>query len=84
MSTTCQQQTMYKLFFDGCSKGNPGRSGAGAVIKKDEKTITAVNKYLGDKVTNNYAEYGALILGLKTALEMRIKQINVYGDIDVY
>nr|QBK93327.1 MAG: RNase H [Pithovirus LCPAC404] len=75
---------MYKLFFDGCSKGNPGRSGAGAVIKKDEKTITAVNKYLGDKVTNNYAEYGALILGLKTALEMRIKQINVYGDIDVY
>ena len=22
----------YKLFFDGCSKGNPGIAGAGAVI----------------------------------------------------
>ena len=29
----------YVMHFDGCSKGNPGLSGAGAVIYKDEKEI---------------------------------------------
>lgn len=31
--------SVYTLFFDGCSKGNPGESGAGAVIFCDDKEI---------------------------------------------
>ena len=31
----------YVLFFDGCSKGNPGKAGAGAVLyrEKEDKGI---------------------------------------------
>lgn len=74
---------IYTLNFDGCSKGNPGRGGAGAVIYKDEKEIWSGATFVGANVTNNYAEYSGLILGLKTALEMKIKNLDVRGDSDL-
>ena len=70
---------MYSLFFDGCAKGNPGKCGAGAVLYKDDQEIWAGSKFFG-KNTNNYAEYGGLILGLEKAFELEIKDLNVYGD----
>jgi ribonuclease HI len=56
--------TNYKLFFDGCSKGNPGLAGAGAVIYNNDQEIWSDSFFVGDKITNNYAEYSGLILGL--------------------
>ena len=32
------------------------------------------------RATNNIVEYEACILGLKTALELRIRQMEVFGD----
>ena len=71
----------YKLFFDGCSKGNPGPAGAGAVIyNSDNKEIWSDTCFVGTRATNNQAEYMGLILGLKKASEMNIKSLLVKGD----
>lgn len=70
---------MYSLYFDGCSKGNPGKAGAGFVIYLDDVEVASGSKYLG-KQTNNVAEYSGLILGLQKAFELGIVDLNVYGD----
>ena len=73
----------FKLKFDGCSKGNPGLAGAGAVLyftDDDDEEIWATSQFVGSKATNNEAEYMGLIIGLKRAIEMNIKELNVEGD----
>jgi ribonuclease HI len=65
----------YKLNFDGCSKGNPGKSGAGAVLYRFGEEFWSNYFYVGDKFTNNHAEYVGLILGLQQAKEFGIKNI---------
>uniref|UniRef100_A0ACD5TJG8 Uncharacterized protein n=1 Tax=Avena sativa TaxID=4498 RepID=A0ACD5TJG8_AVESA len=68
------------LHFDGASKGNPGKSGAGAVLMtEDGRVISRLREGLGI-VTNNVAEYRGLILGLKYAIRHGFKRIKVYGD----
>ena len=69
----------FKLNFDGASKGNPGLSGAGMVIYKNEEEIWSSHKFIGCK-TNNQAEYSALIFGLEGALKLGIKSLLVFGD----
>ncbi len=51
---------------DGGARGNPGPAAAGAVFynEKGEK-VKEYSKYLGDKLTNNEAEYSAAIFGLE-------------------
>ena len=71
----------FRLQFDGCSKSNPGLAGAGAVIyniKNDE--LWSGSEFIGTNITNNYAEYMGLIIGLKQAKEMNIKRLIVEGD----
>jgi ribonuclease HI len=70
----------YQMNFDGCSKGNPGISGAGAVIYNFDKEIWGQGTYIGDKHTNNFAEYCGLILGLQQAALLSIKILHVQGD----
>lgn len=72
----------YVMYFDGCSKGNPGRAGAGAVIYRNGQEVWAQSIYVGDKQTNNYAEYAGLILGLDGALKLNImgERFSVFGD----
>ena len=55
------------LFTDGASRGNPGPAAAG-VILKDEKgqVILEGSQFLG-RMTNNEAEYRALLFGLNKA-----------------
>jgi len=72
--------SQFVLYFDGCSKGNPGPSGIGAVIYKDGVEFWASCKYIGNKRTNNEAEYSALIFGLETAIEKKITKLSVCGD----
>lgn len=59
----------WKLFIDGASRKNPGKSGAGIYITKDGKKIFAQGYYLGIK-TNNQAEYLALLLGILHVKEL--------------
>lgn len=72
--------TEFVLYFDGCSKGNPGPAGIGAVIYKNTEEYWHDCKYLGPKQTNNEAEYSALILGLQAAIKLDIKTLSVCGD----
>jgi ribonuclease HI len=69
------------LFTDGASRGNPGPAGAG-VILKDEKgqVLMEASQFLG-RMTNNEAEYRALLFGLaKAAAEVRGKTLVVLMD----
>ena len=70
----------FLLKFDGCSKGNPGLAGAGAVIYNNENEIWGKSVFIGDKKTNNEAEYNGLIIGLTEAVNMDIKHLAVEGD----
>ncbi|WPX08206.1 ribonuclease HI family protein, partial [Anaerocellum danielii] len=71
---------MYRGYFDGASKGNPGPAGAGIVIMSPEgNTILEYSRELGIR-TNNEAEYLALIELLQKALELGIKELEVLGD----
>lgn len=69
----------WTLLFDGCSKGNPGPSGCGAVIYKNNHEVWSSSKYLG-KRTNNQAEYAGLIMGLKQCIILKISVLKVQGD----
>jgi len=69
----------YELYTDGASKGNPGHSGIGYVIKKDGFLIEEQSKYIG-VATNNIAEYTALIEGLTRLEQLGVKNVKVYSD----
>jgi len=75
----------YTLYFDGSSKSNPGLAGAGAVLyDENNNEIWCVSKKVGDKETNNYAEYYALVIGLEECLQRNLqgslKNLIVKGD----
>lgn len=68
------------LYADGSCKGNPGEGGAGAVIKDEQgKTVSHLKRYLGP-VTNNIAEYQALIMGLQEAQTLGSREVEIYLD----
>lgn len=69
-----------RLYADGAARGNPGPAGAGAVIVSPGGHVVAkIGKFLGES-TNNVAEYTGLILGLKRARAMGIKELDVFSD----
>jgi ribonuclease HI len=72
--------TLYTLYFDGCSKGNPGKAGAGYAIYKNDEEIMSKSIYVGDKETNNKAEYTGLLEGLRYAIENQLLCLHVKGD----
>ena len=74
------EKNNYILNFDGCSKGNPGLSGAGAVIYNNNIEVWGGYSFVDTSATNNQAEYTGLIIGLKYAVEYKIQDILVQGD----
>jgi ribonuclease HI len=79
----------FVLNFDGSCKFNNQSihkriGGSAAVIFKNDVEISYISKILHNNssfiITNNYAEYYALIIGLEKALELNIKKIKVKGD----
>jgi len=65
---------------DGASRGNPGESGIG-ILLKDEKgtTLVSLSDYIG-ATTNNVAEYSALLACLKMVLETKCTKLVVQCD----
>ena len=55
------------MYTDGGARGNPGPSGAGFQILDGKKLLFEGKQYLGDKQTNNWAEYEAVALALAEA-----------------
>ena len=70
----------FKLMFDGGSRGNPGLSGAGAVLYHLDDEIWCDSFFVGVNATNNHAEYAGLIMGLQHAKDLNIKCLKVEGD----
>jgi len=52
---------------DGGSRGNPGPGAIGVMIRKEGEILTKYSEFLGEMVTNNFAEYIALIRALEFA-----------------
>lgn len=72
-------QTLF-LYTDGGSRGNPGPSATGIVIKNEDGDVLAnYGEYLGEQ-TNNYAEYMAAISALKKAKELGAKEVELIVD----
>lgn len=69
-----------RLFTDGAARGNPGPSGAGAVlVEPGGQVVARLGKYLGIQ-TNNHAEYTALLLGLQHAKVLGARELEVFLD----
>jgi len=68
------------IYTDGGARGNPGPAATGVVIKDENyKTVAAYGEYLG-KQTNNFAEYSAIISGLKKAHGLKADEVECYLD----
>ncbi len=58
------------LHTDGGARGNPGPAGAGvAILDEKSAVLQTAKKFLGEELTNNEAEYQALLFGLQTFWE---------------
>ncbi|HEY2029125.1 MAG TPA: ribonuclease HI family protein [Myxococcales bacterium] len=69
-----------RVFSDGAARGNPGPAGAGAVITDAKGNVVArLGHYLG-RQTNNVAEYQGLLLGLRHAIELGAREVEVRAD----
>jgi ribonuclease HI len=67
-------------YTDGASRGNPGESGVGIVLKDEQGNMIASHfGYIG-KATNNIAEYTALATCLKLVQEIKCSNLIVYSD----
>lgn len=68
------------LYVDGCSLGNPGPGGIGAVLLDEQGScVAAIGEPLA-ATTNNVAEYRALLRGLEEALKLGFDEIEVRTD----
>ena len=65
---------------DGASRGNPGPAAAGVVIEDEHGQMVARGRRVLGRMTNNQAEYRALILGLKALERYRPSSVTVYLD----
>jgi ribonuclease HI len=70
----------WTLRTDGGARGNPGPAGAGFVLEDPTGAIVrSGGKFLGAQ-TNNVAEYEAVLWGLRTALDERVRDLCVCAD----
>ena len=70
----------FEIRVDGASRGNPGQAGAGAVIRDPNGNVAReLRKYLG-VMTNNMAEYSALVMALSEAKTMGVSEVEVFAD----
>ena len=76
-----QGSQVWEMFFDGaCFRES---AGAGVVLISPQKESIQLSLKLVFQVTNNIAEYEALLLGLNAAKDREIKNLKVFGDADM-
>jgi len=72
---------IWEMFFNGaCTKET---AGAGVVLVSPQQETIQLSLKLIFQVTNNIAEYEALLLGLHAAKDRGIKKLKVFGDADL-
>jgi ribonuclease HI len=76
--TATVAQPTWQMYFDGaCRKSG---AGAGVIFVTPDEAIIPYSFTLISAVSNNAAEYEALIIGLETAYNMGLNTLYVYGD----
>ncbi|WP_087117749.1 bifunctional RNase H/acid phosphatase [Corynebacterium urinipleomorphum] len=69
------------VYTDGGSRGNPGVAGSGSVVYDENGTTLAEIAYVvGQKSSNNVAEYHGLLRGLEAARDLGATEVDVYMD----
>ena len=70
------------IFADGGSRGNPGIAGSGTAVYNDDRSqlLREIAYVVGQKSTNNVAEYHGLLRGLEAAVEMGADEVEFYMD----
>ena len=71
--------SVWDIYIDGASKGNPGAAGVGIVIFKEGARLKDISRHIGN-TTNNVAEYTALIYALEEALILKAGKVKVLTD----
>ncbi len=65
---------------DGSSRGNPGPAAIGATVKDEQDRLVArISQRIGP-MTNNQAEYRAIIAALEAAIRLGVKQVAMNLD----
>ncbi len=65
---------------DGGARGNPGLGGIGVIVREDEAILTKYSAKIGKYVTNNVAEYEALIKALELASKFTHEELTCILD----
>lgn len=72
------------IYTDGGSRGNPGPAAIGVVFCNEKgEEIKQYSEFLGAKLTNNEAEYGAVIFALKKFKALFSKELAKNSEIEV-
>ncbi len=72
------------IYTDGGSRGNPGKAAIGVVFCNEMgQKIKEFGEYLGDGLTNNDAEYQAVIFALKKFKAVFGKKIAEVSEVEV-
>ena len=69
------------VYTDGGSRGNPGVAGSGSVVYDENgATLSEIAYVVGQKSSNNVAEYHGLLRGLEAARDLGATEVDVYMD----
>ncbi len=72
------------IYTDGGSRGNPGNSAGGFIFCNEKnQVIKQYSEYLGDSLTNNEAEYMAIVLALKKFKALFGKSVSQKTDVEI-
>ena len=72
------------IYTDGGSRGNPGPAAAGVMFCNEKgKSIKEYSEYLGDELTNNEAEYKAVIFALKKFKAVFGKKLAKNSEVEI-
>src|SRR5881628_1290512 len=90
LAQTTLEDQVWQLFFDGASRVNPSgylTAGVGIVLVSTHHHVVSTHHHvipraftLTKPCSNNVAEYNALLIGMKIAHGLGIKNLEAYGD----
>jgi ribonuclease HI len=73
--------SIWKMFFNGASSSEG--AGVGVVFMSPSQETISLSYKLEFETTNNVAEYEALVLGMRAAKEMGIREMVVFRDAEL-
>lgn len=70
----------FRAFIDGAARGNPGPAGAGVYVSAEGEAPAEEHFEALGHTTNNVAEYRALLLALKRAVDRSATEVSIASD----